>query len=222
MMNMVQKKMTDYPNKSSPEKPEILKLNSKDYPSLLKRIEDAPEILYAKGDTSLLNKSSVAIVGTRKPTKEGRLAANKIAKFYGKKGYVIVSGLAQGVDSLSMKAALKIGAPVIGVLPSPLNNIVPKKNEKLAMEILEKGGLLISEYPEGNSVQKYHFIQRNRIISGISLSTVVVETSIKGGTMHTVNFAKKQKRIIVVADIPTEGNQKLKEESIPTFNSIQG
>lgn len=219
---MVQKKMTDYPNKSSPEKPEILKANSKDYPSLLKRIEDAPELLYAKGDTSLLNKPSVAIVGTRKPTKEGKRAANKIAEFYGEGGFVIVSGLAQGVDSLSMKAALKIGAPVIGVLPSPLDNIVPKKNEKLAMEILEKGGLLISEYPEGNSVQKYHFIQRNRIISGISLSTVVVETSIKGGTMHTVNFAKKQKRIIVVADIPTEGNQKLKEESIPTFNSIQG
>ncbi len=119
-----------------------------------------------------------------------------------------------------MESALEINVPLIGVLPSSLDNIVPKSNEPLAEKILKNNGLLISEYPEATKVQKYHFINRNRIISGIAMLTVVIETGIKGGTMHTVNFAKEQKRPILVVDIPTEGNQKLINNSSPIMRLI--
>lgn len=191
--------------------------NSQNYPCLLNNIKNSPENLFVKGNIEILNMPSVAIVGTRRPTNEGRIAAKKIAKYYGENGFVIVSGLAMGIDSLAMETALAVEAPVIGVLPSSLDNIVPKKNVPLAKQVLKQNGLLISENKEDN-VQKYHYINRNRIISGISMMVIVVETAAKGGTMHTVEFAKDQKRPILVADLPAEGNVKLKEESYPLIS----
>ncbi len=195
-----------------------ISIESEFYPFLLKNINNPPSSLYVEGNINLLNKPAVAIVGTRKPSNEAKKAANKIAKYYGKMGFVIVSGLALGIDTISMNSALSVDAPVIGVLPSPLNDIVPKKNRKLAESIIERGGLLISEYSEGSNVYKSNYINRNRIISGISLLTIIVETSTEGGTMHTVNFAKDQKRPIIVADLEAEGNKKLKEEGFPIIN----
>lgn len=202
---------------------EDLKINeitikSHNYPFLLKSTKKPPDYIYTKGCVELLNTPSAAIVGTRRPSKEGIKAAKKIAKFYGANGFTIVSGLAQGVDSIAMEAAVEIGAPVIGVLPSSLDNIVPKKSVPLAKKILDKNGLLISERMEGSSVRKYHYINRNRIISGISMVVIVVETAAEGGTMHTVNFAKEQVRPILVADLPAEGNIKLKEETYPLIS----
>ena len=214
---MTQDYLDEYFNCDIKDNTTKIDIDSPDYPYLLKEIKKPPNPLYALGNLKIINKPAVAIVGSRKTTKDGRNAAEKITKYYGKNGFVIVSGLAQGVDSLAMKAALKINAPVIGVLPSSLDNVVPKKNERLADAILDKNGLLLSEYYENKSVRKFQYINRNRIISGLSFLVAVVETSIEGGTMHTVNFAKEQKRPIIVADIPTEGNQKLKEEGIPTI-----
>lgn len=195
---------------------------SANYPFLLRNINKPPDNLYAQGYIKLLNQPSAAIVGTRKPSKEGKLAAKNIAKFYGSKGFNIVSGLAQGVDSIAMKAALDVEAPVIGVLPSSLDNIVPKKSVPLANDIISMNGLLISERLEGSNVRNYHYINRNRIISGISMVVIVIETAVKGGTMHTVNFAKEQKRPILVANLPAEGNEKLKNEKYPIiyFNTV--
>ncbi|MDI9434535.1 MAG: DNA-processing protein DprA [Euryarchaeota archaeon] len=195
-------------------------IESSVYPTILKEIKNPPKALYFKGNLDILNKPSIAVVGTRKPTKKGRTAVKEIVNYYGKKGCVIVSGLAQGIDSLALHAALEIKAPIISVLPSSIDNIVPKKNETLAVEIIKNKGLFLSEYPEGTKVQKYHFIQRNRIITGISNGVAIVETSIKGGTMHTVNFARDQNKHIIVADIPTDGNQKLIQESIPIFKNF--
>lgn len=209
---MVQKKLI----MDSTQRTKIeITMDSSNYPCLLRNIKNSPEHLFARGNVNLLNMPSVAIVGTRKPTKEGIIAAKIIAKYYGKNGFIIVSGLAMGVDSLAMKAALEVEAPVIGVLPSSLDSIVPKKNVPLAKEILENNGLLITERHEGSEVQKYHYINRNRIISGISMLVIVVETAANGGTMHTVKFAKEQNRPILVADLPAEGNKKLKEEPYP-------
>jgi DNA processing protein len=202
------------------KKLEELDIQSVNYPSMLKSIKKPPETLYALGNISLLNKPSVAIVGTRKPSEDGISAAKEVSKIYGAQGLSIISGLANGVDSIAMESALEINTPLIGVLPSSLDNIVPKSNEPLAEKILKNNGLLISEYPEATKVQKYHFINRNRIISGIAMLTVVIETGIKGGTMHTVNFAKEQKRPILVVDIPTEGNQKLINNSSPIMRLI--
>ncbi|MFU2191998.1 DNA-processing protein DprA [Methanobacterium sp. MZD130B] len=197
-----------------------INLESDEYPFILKNIKKPPETIYAIGNIDLLNKPSVAIVGTRKPSKNGRLAAKQISKIHGKNGLSIVSGLAKGIDSIAMKAALNVNAPVIAVLPSSLDNIVPKQNQALAEEILQKNGLLISEYPEGTTVQKYHYINRNRIISGISILTIVVETTVKGGTMYTVQFAKEQKKPLLVVDLPNEGNQVLKNKLSPILRMI--
>ncbi len=214
---MVQKKLiNDYNPTTSPKLIEITK-ESLYYPCLLKCIKKSPDTLYAKGNINILNKPSVAIVGTRKPSKEGKNAAKEIASDYGRKGFVIVSGLAKGVDSIAMKSALDVDAPVIGVLPSTLDNIVPKKNATLAKEIIEYGGLLITERNEGSSVRNYHYINRNRIISGISTATIVIETDSEGGTMRTVEFAEKQVRTIIVADLPAEGNKKLKKKKYPVI-----
>ena len=208
--------LDDFFNKESDDIGTIT-INSASYPSILKEIKNPPEMLYFKGKKELLNRSSVAIVGTRKPSKDGRIEARKVTKYYGKKGCIIVSGLARGIDAIAMKTALKIKSPVIGVLPSSLDNIVPKQNQELANQIIEKGGLLISEYPEGTNVQKFHYIQRNRIVTGISCETAVIETSIKGGTIHTVNYAKEQNKNIKVVDIPTDGNQMLIKEQLTKF-----
>lgn len=214
---MTQKKLTNYMNIDDFIIKEI-SFDSGDYPDLLKNIKKPPRVLYARGNVDLLkNKQSIAIVGTRKPSNNGKLAAKKIARHYAEKNYVIVSGLALGIDAIAMKSALSAGAPVIGVLPSSLDNIVPKKNLKLAKEVLNNGGLLISENPEGSEVRNYHYINRNRIISGISSKTAIAETSIKGGTMHTFNFAKEQDRDIIIADIPTDGNEELKKEGYTIF-----
>lgn len=216
-----QVKVTDFenfkPSNNYNDSNEILRINidSDEYSFLLKNIENPPETLYAMGNISLLNKPAIAIVGTRKPTNDGKKSANKIANFYAKKGYVIVSGLAFGVDTIAMTNAVSINAPVIGVLPSPVDNVMPKKNRPLAEKIIKKGGLLISEYFEGDRVFKSQYVERNRIISGIAYQTIIVETSADGGTMHTVKFAKSQKRPIVVADLPVEGNQMLKKEGYP-------
>ncbi|RLI74095.1 DNA processing protein DprA [Archaeoglobales archaeon] len=190
-------------------------LGSPEYPYLLSKIDERPEVLYAKGNVNLLQEPAVAIVGTRELSEEGETYARKIAEFYARQGFVIVSGLAIGVDTVAMKSALKSGGRVIAVLPT-LGKIVPESNEELACKILDREGLLISE-SISRSLKKYMFVYRNRIISGISLGVIVVETDIRGGTMHTVDYAKKQKKLIIVADIPAEGNKKLIEEGYPVF-----
>ncbi len=192
-----------------------IRLDSPEYLYLLSKIEKPPEVLYAKGNTDLLHKPAVAIVGARELSEAGAKYAREIAKFYARKGFVIVSGLALGADTIAMKSALESGGRVIAVLPT-LGKIIPKSNEELANEILDNEGLLISEWI-ARSVRKYMYIKRNRIISGISLGIVVVETGIEGGTMHTVDYAKKQKRLIIVADTPADGNRKLIEEGYPVF-----
>lgn len=225
-MNNLDKYLGDNDSKNNLEeldinfKPEIISFQSVNYPPLLKTIKKPPEKLYALGNINLLDKPSVAIVGTRKPSRDGISAASEVAKIYGKQGLSIVSGLASGVDSIAMESALDANTLVIGVLPSSLDNIVPKRNQPLAEKILKNNGLLITEYPEATKVQKYHFINRNRIICGISMLTVVVETAVKGGTMHTVNFAKEQRRPILVVDLPNEGNQKLINENSPVMRMI--
>jgi len=213
---LAQKKLFDY-NEGRIQNMDIIEIEigSPSYPFLLKQIKDPPRVLYARGDISLLNKPAVAIVGTRKPSKEGELYARKVAKFYSDQGFVIVSGLAFGIDAIAIDTALESGGMVIGVVPS-ISKIIPKKNEELAKEILNNRGLLLAE-SESEKVKKYQFVRRNRIISGLSLGVIVIETDIRGGTMHTVNFAKEQGRLIIVADLDAPGNKRLKRDGFPVI-----
>jgi DNA processing protein len=193
-----------------------IKIDDPEYPYLLKNVRDPPKTLFVKGNTELLRKPSVAIVGSRKPSDQGIRYAEKIAEFCVDRGFVVISGLALGVDTVAIKSALDSGGKVIAVLPT-ITKVVPKSNTELANKILKQGGLLIAENNR-KTVRNYMFIKRNRIISGISMCVVVVETDLEGGTMHTVDYAKKQGRMIIVADLNANGNKKLIKDGYPVFN----
>ena len=166
----------------------ILDKENENYPQALVDLPDAPMLLFCKGDVSLLNKNSISIVGTRMPTNYGKFITEKFAEVLAKAGFVIVSGLAYGVDSLSHRKALEVNGKTIAVLGGGFNHIYPESNTNLANTIAEKG-LLISEYPPFAKPTKYTFPRRNRIIAGLSKGVLITEAGRKSGTIHTKEFA---------------------------------
>ena len=169
---------------------EELTINLKQYPNKLKQIYDPPAKIYILGNKELLYKKSVAIVGARKSTIYGRKIAYNISKELNKKGVVIISGLALGIDTYAHLGALEGGT--IAVLGSGIDKIYPKENIELARKIVKNGGCIISEYPIGTMPQKQYFPQRNRIISGLSNGVLVVEATKKSGALITADFALEQ------------------------------
>jgi len=176
----------------------IISKDSSYYPKTLLQIPDPPALLHIKGNMESLNKDCIAIVGTRNSTGFGLSQATKFGKFFAKEGYVVVSGLAKGVDSAAHKGALSSNGLTLAVLAHGLDIVYPKENKELADHIIENKGALISEYPWGTKSLPSYFISRNRIQSGLSLGVFVIETEIKGGTMQTVQFCKKQNRTLIV------------------------
>jgi len=173
------------------------------YPLLLKEINHSPYVLYCKGNFQFRNfKHFLAIIGTRKPTPYGLKVAHIISRSAAESGIVIVSGLATGIDGEAHRGAIDGNTPTIGVLGSGFDNLYPRVHRKLAQEILEKGGLLISEYPPSTKPSRENFPQRNRIISGLSHGVLVVEAPIKSGTMITVDFALEQGREVLAVPGP--------------------
>ncbi len=167
---------------------EILTIFSKEYPSSLIDLPERPLVLYAKGDLSLLNQKCFAIVGTRMPSGYGRVVTEKFAKELAESGFVIVSGLCHGVDTISHKGALDVGGKTIAIIGSGFNRIYPSINNNLAKEIAEKG-LLLSEYPPSFEAKRYTFPRRNRIIAGVSSGVLITEAGKKSGTLHTKEYA---------------------------------
>lgn len=181
-----------------------------EYPKLLRLIPDPPLNIYIKG--KLFNSDKiVACVGTRQPTKFGEVTAEKITSFLSMEGWSITSGLAFGIDTISHQTALRSSGHTTAVLAGPLDSIYPKKNKFLAETILESGGALVSEQPLGSPVGKANFIKRDRIQSGLSIATIIYQTGIKGGAMHTAKFSLMQNRLLVVP-IPS-GLHRLEEKS---------
>lgn len=181
---------------------QIIQPQSNYYPKNLKDITGMPMILYSHGNKNLLKNSSklISIIGTRKPSIEAvKLGKNLTNKFL-EKDFVIVSGLAIGCDSIAHSVCLENNKPTIAVLPSGFENITPLENKILSQNIIEQEGLLLSEYEPSLTATKNKYIERNRIITGISQGTCVIQCSIKGGTMESVKFAQKQKRPIGVVD----------------------
>jgi DNA processing protein len=170
-----------------------VKLGEKDYPELLNDIKNPPKELFYSGDISLASKMSVAIVGTRKATRYGAWVATNLAEKLAGHDVVVTSGLAYGIDVCSHKGALKAGGKTIAVLGSGIDVFTPSANRKVLEEII-KDGLAISEYPPGTPATKFTFPQRNRIISGISIATVVVEAGLSSGALITAEFAVEQGR----------------------------
>jgi len=180
-----------------PEEIRILKIGDKNYPKLLKKIKDAPEVIYYRGE---LNPSEqcFAIVGTRRFSSYGKQVALEIAGDLAETGLTIVSGLAPGIDTFAHTAAVERRKRTIAVLGTGLDekSIYPQSNLKLAQRILETGGCLISEYPPGTRGTQFTFPKRNRIISGLSLGILVVEAKERSGALITAEWAKKQGRKI--------------------------
>ncbi len=181
---------------------EIISRESLYYPECLSLISNPPVLLHVKGNIKALNKNSIAIVGTRNPSGYGKNRAKEIAKLFANEGYVVVSGLAQGVDSAAHMGALEANGLTVAVLAHGLDTIYPYTNKQLADNIIKNNGALISEYPIGTKIFRSSFVERDRIQSGMSLGVLVIETGIKGGTMHTVGFCEKQKRVLIVMKHP--------------------
>ncbi|TET83870.1 MAG: DNA-protecting protein DprA [Candidatus Nealsonbacteria bacterium] len=174
-----------------------ISIEDKNYPKLLKKIKDPPEVLYYEGELKS-EENCFAVVGTRMASSYGKQVALEIAGDLAEAGLTIVSGLAPGIDSFSHLAALEGRKRTIAILGTGIDerSIYPQENLKLARKILELGGGLISEYPPGTHGSEFTFPQRNRIISGISLGVLVIEAKQKSGALITANWAKKQERKI--------------------------
>ncbi|MGM0461333.1 MAG: DNA-processing protein DprA [Fibrobacterota bacterium] len=170
----------------------ILTRESTHYPRLLKECDTAPFILYVMGDVSALHTPCFSIVGTRNSSEYGIKATDDIAGTAARRGYTIVSGLALGVDCAAHRAALKTGT-TIAVLGSGLDTIYPACHRNLARDIAQKG-CLITEYPPGMGGKPYMFLQRNRIISALSMATLVVEAGEKSGALSTARHVLEQNR----------------------------
>ena len=164
-----------------------------EYPRLLREINQPPPVLYVRGSLTPADDFSVAMVGTRKVTPYGKQIARDTSTFLAGHGLTIVSGLARGVDALAHQHALKAGGRTIAVLGSGVDVIYPPEHRKLAEAIIENGAI-ISDYPIGTKPEGVNFPPRNRIISGLSLATIVVEAGERSGALITAEFAVEQGR----------------------------
>lgn len=196
----------------------IINLYHNYYPENLKNIYDAPVCLYAIGNIHRLKEKSIAIVGTRKCSEYGKTIAFKSAYELSQNNINIISGLAKGIDTYAHMGA---GERTIAVLGSGLNILYPSENIKLAKRIINKGGLIISEYGIGVGPERLHFPNRNRIISGISSGVIVVEAKKRSGSLITADFALEQGKDVFavpgnITSINSEGtNNLIKEGAIP-------
>lgn len=170
--------------------------NSISYPKRLKELSRMPEKIYVKGTIPDDNVPSAAIVGARMCSAYGRIQAFKYSKALSECGVQIVSGLAYGIDTEAHLGALEGKKPTYAILGSGLDICYPSRNRKLYERILRDGGGIISEYPEGVPVKKYHFPERNRIISGLSDLVLVVEAKDKSGSLITAQYALDQGKTV--------------------------
>ena len=197
---------------------EIFSFHDQEYPDRLRSIPDPPAVLFVKGNTAgLYATRSLAIVGTREPTSFGENVAQTSARTAVECEFVVVSGLAHGCDTYAHMGCVESNGIGVAVLAHGLDKVYPVANRDLAVSLLDNGGCLVSEYPVGMKPVRSAFVERDRIQSGLSDAVFVIETDEKGGTMHTVQFAREQSRRLACIDHPpqlhlenkTRGNQKL-------------
>jgi len=199
------------------ERCRLLLRGRQEYPSILNEIYDPPLILYARGDPSALEAAAVAIVGTRKPTPYGLQMAEGLACDLASRGVVVISGLARGIDAAAHRGCLDANGRTIAVLGCGIDVTYPREHRRLTERILERG-LTLSEFPPGTSPAPQNFPVRNRIISGLSLGTLIVEASEYSGSLITARLAMEQNREVLA--IP--GNLTSPRSFGPNFLIKQG
>lgn len=172
----------------------IVSINDDIYPQKLRTIQNPPKTLYLNGNLELLSKNTIAIIGSRNCSRNGAILASKFSYELSSLGICIVSGLAIGIDTFAHIGSYGQIGRTIAVLGSGFNNIFPEENIKLYKTILENDGLIVSEYPPQIKKQSKNFVERNRIISGLSFGIVVIEASKRSGTSITARHARSQRR----------------------------
>jgi len=194
------------------------------YPPLLRQLPDAPPLLYVLGTMEPQDERLIAVVGTRRPSEYGRRIAYQIAAELAAAGVTVVSGLAEGIDTAAHKGALDAGGRTLAVLGCGLDQLYPRSNKELSRRIAENGALL-TEFPLGATPQSWHFPQRNRLISGMSLAVIIVEAPVGSGALITADWAADQGREVFVVPGPIdqpsfEGNHRLLREGARVFTKV--
>lgn len=207
--------------KSVAENIQCISLFDENYPSRLKKIPDPPLVLFAKGNVEALSHDvAVAVIGTREPSDYGLKAAFNIGALLPKFGASVVSGLALGCDTQSQFGCLSEAGLAVGVLAHGLDTIQPVASKPLAQKILDNEGCLVSEHTIGTAPRRGSFVERDRIQSGLSDAILVIETGIKGGSMHTVKFCEEQRRrVACMLHPPEHAGHKMAEGCAMLINS---
>lgn len=203
-----------------------IKIGDEIYPEQLRKIKNPPKQLYLKGNIELLKQNCIAIIGSRSCTKNGENLTKKFASELSGQGLTIVSGMAKGIDAIVHRKTIDENGKTIAVLGSGLNYIFPKENEGLYYDILKSGGLIISEYSPNVEPNSKMFLERNRIVSGISIGILVIEAMDRSGTSVTARLTTQQGRKVFVLpheieDIHGKGTNKLIRKGATLITSTQ-
>lgn len=194
------------------------------YTEDLQHIPTPPKELFVRGDLPKKRIKSVAIVGTRKPTAYGKEIAHNIASACAKSGIIVISGMALGIDSVAHKAAIESGGVTIAVLANGVDTFYPKSHTSLGYKIIETGGAVLSEYPNGTPAQPWQFLARNRIVSGLADAIVIVEAAEKSGTLSTANHALDQGKEVyavpgnITSPLSSGCNNLIKNGAVPLLS----
>lgn len=204
----------------------LICLQSECYPRKLAEVYQPPALLYCEGDLGLFDQPSVAMVGSRKSSLQALRYAQRFAKQLSDEGFCVVSGLALGVDAASHQGALQGDGKTIAVLGTGLDQIYPKQHEALAQQIIEEGGLLVSEMKLGTAARPSNFPRRNRLVSGLSDGVLVVEAGLQSGSLITARFAAEQGREVFAIPGPidspgTKGCHALIKEGAALVDSLE-
>ena len=194
----------------------MLKLenNSKLFPKNLKQIPKCPKQLYLEGNIGLLDTVGIAVIGSRHYSDYGKRMCQIFVKELSQYGITIISGMAEGIDSIAHKTSLENGGKTIAVLPCGFNKIYPKTNVGLYKDILNLGGTAVSEYSENTEAEYKSFLERNRIVSGLSIGTLVIEAGYRSGTSVTARLAKEQDRKVFAIPSSLENHRGITSNKI--------
>lgn len=178
-------------------KVEILTPADDDYPAVFREMRAHPLALYVKGNVKALSRPAIAMVGTRRSTEYGRNEASRLSFDLASDGWVVVSGLALGIDAAAHRGALDASGVTVGVLGSALDMFYPEENRALAREMIEKGGAVVSEFPFGRGADEHTFPQRNRVVAALAKGVIAIEAPAKSGTLITTSLAAELGRTVM-------------------------